>query len=295
MTQVVDWVDLTSAATFADGHPWPAYARLRREAPIAWHPEANGPGFWTVLRWADVRAVSRQPQRYSSALGSVMMETPDAMGLAMQRLMMLNMDPPQHDRFKLLVSRKFTPKSAAVLTDRIRALPAQIVNAGGDTTRNLVAAGLQLLFEHPAERARLEADLDGLLPSAIEEMLRFTTPVIYFRRTLTQAVTLGGVGMEAGDKVVMLHGSANRAEDVFTEPDRFDVGRSPNPHMAFGGGGPHLCLGMHVARIEIDALFRQVLTRLPGLESAGERRLMASNFIAGIHSMPVRWDASRAS
>jgi cytochrome P450 len=406
VTPVVDWVDFTSAATFAHGHPWAAYERLRREAPIAWHPEAAGPGLWTVARWADVRTVSRQPQRFSSALGSVMMETPDEMSLAMQRLMMLNMDPPQHDRFKLLVSRGFTPKSAARLTERIRALAAEIVddvvdrgecdfvtdlagrlpsgliaelmgiprsdgerlyelteimhttdaavapperkvaaigemltyaasvaqdkrvrpgddlgsvlvqaevdgvgltdaefqwfflllvNAGGDTTRNLVAAGLQLLFEHPAERARLVADVEGLLPTAIEEMLRFTTPVIYFRRTLTEDTRLSGVDMKAGDKVVMLYGSANRDEVVFAEPDRFDVGRSPNPHMAFGGGGPHLCLGMHVARLEIDALFRQVLTRLPGLEPAGERRLMASNFIAGIHSMPVRWDASEAS
>jgi cytochrome P450 len=164
-----------------------------------------------------------------------------------------------------------------------------LVNAGGDTTRNLVAAGMQLLFEHPEQRARLAADVDGMLASAIEEMLRYTTPVIYFRRQLTEDTELSGVPMRAGDKVVMFYGSANRDEEVFESPDTFDVGRNPNPHVAFGGGGPHLCLGMHVARIEIDAMFRQLLTRMPDLRPTGERELMASNFIAGVHSMPVQW------
>ena len=138
------------------------------------------------------------------------------------------------------------------------------------------------------ERARLLEDLDGLMPTAIDEMLRFTTPVIHFRRTLTEDVVLRDVAMVAGDKVVLLYGSANRDEEIFDDPDRFDVGRSPNPHMAFGGGGPHLCLGMHVARLEIDAMFRALLGRYPNIASAGERKLMASNFIAGVHAMPVR-------
>jgi cytochrome P450 len=121
-------------------------------------------------------------------------------------------------------------------------------------------------------------------------MLRFTTPVIYFRRTLTEDVTMRDVALREGDKVVLMYGSANRDEDVFADADRFDVGRNPNPHMAFGGGGPHLCLGMHVARLETAALFRQLLARLPGLRPNGERTLMASNFIAGVHAMPVAWN-----
>ncbi len=397
---IVDWVDLKAADTYANGHPWDAYARLRNESPVAWHPESDGPGFWALSKWADVRTVSRQPQRFSSYRRGVMMEEIDEAQLGAQRLMMLNMDPPQHDRFKLLVSRGFTPKAAAGLVPRIHDLAREIVddvigrgegdfvadlagrlpsgliaefmgiprsdgehlyelteimhttdetiapperkmaaigemlgyaagvaqskrrnpgedigtalvqaevdgvsltdeefqwfflllvNAGGDTTRNLVAAGMQLLFEHPDERARLTADLDGLMGSAIEEMLRYTTPVIYFRRTLTEDTEIRDVPMRAGDKVVMLYGSVNRDEEVFEDADRFDVGRTPNPHMAFGGGGPHLCLGMHVARIEIDAMFRQILTRMPDLRPAGERHLMASNFIAGVHSMPVQW------
>ena len=101
------------------------------------------------------------------------------------------------------------------------------------------------------ERARLVADLDRLLPTAVEEMLRYTSPVANFQRTVMADTTLRDVELREGDRVVVFYGSANRDEDVFTDPDRFDVGRYPNPHLAFGGGGPHLCLGMHVARIEI--------------------------------------------
>jgi cholest-4-en-3-one 26-monooxygenase len=105
--------------------------------------------------------------------------------------------------------------------------------------------------------------------------------------------TLRGVDLRAGDRVVLFYGSANRDEEVFAEPDRFDVGRTPNPHLAFGGGGPHLCLGLHVARIEIAAMFRELLTRLPDLEPAGEPEALASSFIAGVKRMPVRFTPAR--
>ncbi len=162
-----------------------------------------------------------------------------------------------------------------------------LVNAGGDTTRNLLASGIQLLFDHPDERARLMADLDGLLPTAIEEMLRYTSPVVNFRRTALEDTVLRDQPIAAGDKLMVFYGSANRDEDVFVDPDRFDVGRAPNPHMAFGGGGPHLCLGLHVARIEIAAMLRELLTRMPDLAPAGAPEHLASNFIAGVRTMPV--------
>ena len=133
------------------------------------------------------------------------------------------------------------------------------------------------------------ADLDGLMPSAVEEMLRYTSPVANFQRTVMEDTTLRDVDLAAGDRLVVFYGSANRDEEVFEDPDRFDVGRTPNPHLAFGGGGPHLCLGMHVARIEIAAMFRELLTRLPDLEPAGEPELLASSFIAGVKRMPVRF------
>ena len=148
-----------------------------------------------------------------------------------------------------------------------------LVNAGGDTTRNLVASGVQVLFDNPGERARLMADLDGLLPTAVEEMLRYTSPVVNFRRTAMEDTVLGGQPIAAGDKLMVFYGSANRDEAVFEDPDRFDVGRSPNPHMAFGGGGPHLCLGLHVARIEIAVMLRELLTAhpRPGARPASRR------------------------
>jgi cytochrome P450 len=391
-------IDLTSNAAFQGGHPWDQYAWLRANDPVHWHPEREGPGFWAVTRYADIRSVSRQPRLYSSAARGVMMAEAGEAELAASRQMMLSMDPPQHDRFKLLVSRGFTPRNAETLRRRIEELAREVVddvvergecdlvhdvagrlpsgliaelmgipradgerlydlteimhttddavappevrasavaemlayaaetaarkrvepgddiasllvqaevdgdrltdgelqwfflllvNAGGDTTRNLVTAGVQLLFDHPDERARLMADPVGLLPTAVEEMLRYTSPVVHFRRTAMEDTVLHDQPIAAGDKVMVFYGSGNRDEDVFPEPDRFDVGRDPNPHLAFGGGGPHLCLGLHVARIEIAVMLRELLTRLPNLAPAGRPEPLASNFITGLHKMPV--------
>jgi cytochrome P450 len=155
-----------------------------------------------------------------------------------------------------------------------------LVDAGGDTTRNLVAGGMDALFEYPGERERLTADL-GLLPAAIEEMLRWTSPVIYMRRTATADAELDGRRIQAGQKVVLYYGAANRDPRAFDEPERFDVTRTPNDHVAFGGGGQHFCLGAQVARVEIEAMFRQLLTRLPGLRKVGQTEWLPSTFISG--------------
>jgi len=164
-----------------------------------------------------------------------------------------------------------------------------LIDAGGDTTRNLVAAGVQALFDWPGERARLQAGLDRLLPAAIEEMLRFVSPVVYMRRTATRDTQLGGRRIGEGDKVVMYYGAANRDDAVFADPDRFDIGRRPNEHVAFGGGGAHVCLGAHLARIEIDAILREVLSRLADLEPSGPPEWLESTFISGPKHMPVRF------
>jgi cytochrome P450 len=132
-------------------------------------------------------------------------------------------------------------------------------------------------------------DLDGLLPSAVEEMLRYTSPVVHFRRTAMEDTVIRDQKIAAGDKVVIWYGSANRDNEVFDDPDAFDIGREPNPHLAFGGGGAHLCLGMHVARVEIASLLRELLVRLPDLAPAGEPERLASGFIVGYHRMPVSW------
>jgi cytochrome P450 len=393
-------IDLLSPESFAAGHPWEQYAWLRENCPVYRHPDPHGPDFWAVTKHEDVRTVSRQPLLFSSYQRGTMLTEPDDATLATFRLMMLTMDPPQHERFRRLVSRGFTPRQAQLMKERIDALAEEIVsdiypkgqcdfvqevagrlpsgliaelmgiprsdgerlyeltelmhstdrsavplerqqaavsemlayaegvartkrkdpaddiattlveseidgerltdgefqwffllllNAGGDTTRNLVAAGVELLFQYPDERRRLAGDLDGLLPTAVEEMLRYVSPVVYFRRTAMADTLIGSQPIREGDKVVMWYGSANRDGDVFADPDRFDVGRDPNPHVAFGGGGAHLCLGMHVARVEIASMVREILTRMPELEPAGEAERLPSNFIAGFHSMPVRW------
>ena len=394
-------IDLVSPETFArSGHPWDQYAWLRANAPVYWHPEVDGPGFWAITKYDDVRTISRTPRTFSSYEKGVMLPDPDEMGLMAQRLMMLSMDPPQHDRFKLLVSRGFTPKNAPLLRPRIQELAREIVdtalakdscdfvseiagrlpsgliaelmgmprqdgerlydlteimhtnddavapphvkaaaigemlgyaqsvadrkrsepgddlatllvnaevdgdrltdgefqwfflllvNAGGDTTRNLLAAGLQLLFDHPEQRERLMSDPDGLLGTAIEEMLRFASPVSYFKRTVIHDTEIRGQKLRAGERVVVFYGSANRDEEIFDRPDEFDIARDPNPHVAFGAGGPHLCLGMHVARVELAVMFRELLMRMPHIEPAGPIERMHSSFIAGIHSMPVRY------
>ena len=382
------------------GHPWDQYEWLRANAPVFWHDEPDGPGFWAITKYDDIRAISRTPKIFSSYETGVMLPDPDPMGLYAQRLMMLNMDPPQHDRFKLLVSRGFTPKNAPLLRPRIEELAREIlesamkknsldfvseiagrlpsgliaelmgmpredgerlydlteimhtndsavappevkmaavgemlaygqsvadikrktpgddlatilvnaevdgdrltdedfqwfflllVNAGGDTTRNLLAAGLQLLFDHPDQRAKLMSNIDVHLATAIEEMLRFTSPVSHFKRTVMEDTIIRGQSIKAGERVVMFYGSANRDEDVFENPNTFDITRDPNPHVAFGAGGPHLCLGMHVARVELAVMFKELFTLMPNIRSDGEFERMHSSFIAGIHSMPVKY------
>jgi cytochrome P450 len=164
-----------------------------------------------------------------------------------------------------------------------------LVDAGGDTTRNLLGGGLLALFEHPDQRARLQADLDGLVATATEEMLRWVSPVIEMRRTATRDVVVQDITIEESDKVVMYYGAANRDPRAFDEPGRFDVARHPNEHVAFGGGGPHFCLGAHIARIEIHAMLREVLTRLPDIEPADDVEWLPSTFISGPKHLPVRF------
>jgi cytochrome P450 len=392
-------VNLADAETFRDGPPHGVFARLRREAPVCWHPEANGPGFWALTKHADVLAVSRDSATFSSARAGYMTEDMDAVAVAQSRLMLLGMDPPEHTRLRGLVNKGFTPRRVAQLEKRIRELSAAIVdavaprgacdfvadvsgelpslliaelmgipladgrrlyaltermhqsgqpadahgavlemmsyaagvraakrarpgadiasvlleaeldgerlsdlefdlffllliNAGGDTTRNLVASGMRVLLEHPDQLAALRAER-ALLPSAIEEMLRFVPPVLQFRRTLTRDGEIRGQKLRAGEKVVMFYPSANRDEEVFAEPERFDIRRAPNPHLAFGGGGAHYCLGANLARLEIRCLFEAVLERLGGIELAGPVEPLHSWFISGPRRMPIRYREAR--
>ena len=396
-------IDLLSPATFAQGHPHAQYDWLRTEAPVHWHDEPGGRGFWAVTRYDDVRAVGRDAEHFSSS-PTIMIQDPAAgssMDFGGQHQMMLMMDPPRHTEFRRLISREFTRGPAARLVPRAAELARQIVDAviargecdfvsevagempsfviaelmglplddgrklyqlteiihtapdvlpegaqtaavmkmfeyarrvidekrarpaddlatqilqaevdgqrlddidfmlffmllidaGGDTTRNLVSAGLLALLEHPDELARLRGNLDALLPTAREDLLRYTSPVIYMRRTAKRDTTIGGQAIAAGDKVVMYYGAANRDPQHFAAPERLDVGRARNEHLAFGMG-PHICLGQHLARVEIDAILREVFTRMHDIELAEAPEWLASNFIAGPRRMPVRFRAA---
>ncbi|TCO55177.1 cytochrome P450 [Actinocrispum wychmicini] len=162
-----------------------------------------------------------------------------------------------------------------------------VVIAGNDTVRSALPGGVLALVEHPEEYERLRADL-SLVPSAVEEMLRWHPPVLTFRRTATRDVVLAGQPITAGDKVVVYHVSAHYDERQFPDPFRFDITRSPNDHVAFGQG-PHLCLGAHFGRLQLRIFFREFLTRLPAVTLAGPPTRLTSNFINGITHLPLSW------
>jgi cytochrome P450 len=428
-------------ATYVEGVPYQALARLRRESPVVWAREVpvlgwpGGPGFWLVLRHADVEQVLTQPRLFSSWLGATQIRdpaTPAALGYVRQ--MMLNMDPPEHSRLRRLLGRSFTPRAVAGLEQRIRGyagslcdrvlagergecdfakdlaadlplltladvlgvpeqdrwllfdwsnrvigyqdpdyassaefdssggtpmareavalrpapdsrgrmpdprtregmpdlyayahlladekrrrpgndvmsiLLAQVDDDGGqvsveefenmfwlfavagnETVRNGLPGGCLALLDHPAAQEELRAD-PALMPRAVDEMLRWWTPVMTFRRTAAADCELAGQRIREGDKVVVSFASANRDEAVFAGADRFNMRRHPNPHLVFGHG-PHFCLGAHLARTQMAALLREVLARTSALRYAGEPSFLRSNFQRGVKRLPIAWSA----
>ncbi|MEV4173028.1 cytochrome P450 [Nonomuraea sp. NPDC049709] len=160
-----------------------------------------------------------------------------------------------------------------------------LVVAGNETTRTAIAHGLKLFTDHPEQRELLLSDFDTRIGGAIEEIVRHSSPVIFMRRNLTRDHDLNGHLFKAGDKVTLWYASANRDESVFTDPDAFDITRSPNPHVGFGGPGPHFCLGANLARREIAVMFRELFTRVPDIR-AGEPDRLLSSFINGYKRLP---------
>jgi cholest-4-en-3-one 26-monooxygenase len=164
--------------------------------------------------------------------------------------------------------------------------------AGNETTRNALSGGLLALLEHRDQWERLQRQ-PKLVETAVDEIVRWVSPVMYFRRTATEDTVIGGVEIGAGDKVVLWYPSANRDEEVFADGERFDVARDPNPHLGFGVG-EHFCLGSHLARLEMRILFEELVRQVPDLELAGTPRRLRSNFIHGIKELPVRFRADAA-
>lgn len=163
--------------------------------------------------------------------------------------------------------------------------------AGNETTRNAISHGMNAFLENP-DQYRLLVEKPELIDSAIEEILRWASPVMYFRRNLTSDYEYKGHHLKEGDKVSIWYVSANRDEDVFTDPFRFDITRSPNDHIAFGGGGPHHCLGANLARMEMKLFFEELTRRVPHVEPTGDAVRLRSNFIGGIKHLPVRFEAA---
>ncbi len=161
--------------------------------------------------------------------------------------------------------------------------------AGNETTRNATAHGILALIDHPEQFDKLRSDPDRYIDGAVEEILRWSTPVMQFRRTAMRDLELRDKVIKAGDKVVMWHISANRDEEVFDEPFLFDIERSPNDHIAFGGGGAHYCLGTNLARMELRLIFREVASRLHDIRLTGEVERLRSNFIGGIKHIPIEF------
>jgi methyl-branched lipid omega-hydroxylase len=165
-----------------------------------------------------------------------------------------------------------------------------LVVAGNETTRTALSHALLLLTEFPEQRALLLEDLDGRIGGAVEEIVRYASPVLFMRRTLTRDYTMNGQDYREGDKAVLFYYSANRDEAVFADPERFDISRAPNPHAGFGAPGPHFCLGAHLARRELTVMLRELLTRVPDI-TAGEPDRLLSSFINGIKRLPCQFES----
>jgi cytochrome P450 len=164
--------------------------------------------------------------------------------------------------------------------------------AGNETTRNAISHGMIAMCEYPDQRALWQNDFERVAPTAVDEIIRWASPVIHFRRTVTQDTEIRGQKLREGEKVVMWYNSANRDEEIFEDPFRFDLLRDPNPHVAFGGPGPHFCLGAHLARREVTIMFREIFRCLPDLQIVGTPQRLLSNFIHGIKSMDCEFTPS---
>jgi cytochrome P450 len=389
---------------YLDGPPHEVFTELRRTQPVFFQEMPDEPGYWAVLKHADLIHVAREPVLFSASEGGVVLENlaPDA--LESMRMMLLAMDPPRHVDYRRPLAPSFKARVMAQLEDRIRSicreimaraaeqrdvefvhdvtapLPTQVigelmglpredwemlhalaerqtrssdpdaqstppladddtgswaidmamygiqfaqarraaeprddvtslilatdfnghpmndiefgsffvqlVTAGNDTTQGMLSNGLLAFFENPDQLERLRDD-PSLMTSAVEEILRYESPLHYFRRTATADTEIRGVPIAEGDKVAMMYTSANRDEDVFDDPQTFDIRRNPNPHLSFGIA-EHYCLGVHLARLEGRVFFEELLGTFPTIELTGDPVRSRSNLNNGLKGLPVR-------
>jgi methyl-branched lipid omega-hydroxylase len=196
---------------------------------------------------------------------------------------------PRHDLVSELMHAEVDGERLSV--SELAAFFTLLVVAGNETTRNAISHGIKALTDHPRQREIWWRDPAGVARLAVEEIVRWATPVRHFRRTASRDTEIRGVRIAEGDKVVLWYASANRDEEHFSDPCAFDVRRAPNPHLGFGGGGPHFCLGASLARVEISAMFDEIRRRAPDLVITGEPVMLRSYFTHGIKRMPCAWTA----
>ncbi|MFI5792178.1 cytochrome P450 [Streptomyces sp. NPDC051677] len=403
---IPDGFDFTDPDLLQHHVPLPEFAELRLAEPVRWIPQTGNvagfqdEGYWAVTRHADVRYVSTHPEIFSSYLNTAIIrfnEHIERDSIDAQRLIMLNMDPPEHTRVRQIVQRGFTPRAIRGLEERLRnrataivesalaqggsfdfvtsvasELPLQAIAeligipqddrakifdwsnkmiayddpefavtaevgqqsaaeilayamgvaaerkqcpahdivstlvaaenegnlssdefgffvlmlavAGNETTRNATTHGMHAFLTHPEQWELYKAQRPG---TAAEEIVRWATPVVAFQRTATQDTELGGKRIRKGDRVGIFYASANRDPEVFENPDSFDVTRDPNPHLGFGGGGPHFCLGKSLAVLEINLIFNAIADAMPDLRLVGDPRRLRSAWINGVKELRV--------
>lgn len=393
---------------YVNGMPLQMFAQLRQQKPLAWHedPDTNI-GYWAVTRREDLDFIGRSPELFSSYTRSALYHEQPEAELGMLRTLMLNMDPPDHVKYRSIVRNAFTPRAVAKYEARLQEVARDIIDrvaakghcefvtevaaelpliaicelvgipiedrrdffdwtntmigmddpemaasqdaallahmnvytyglrlaekhranpnpntivgtlldgmvegehltddefcgfflllvvAGNETTRTMTSHGMRLLMEYSDQYRQLQEN-HSLLPGAIEEMLRFNSPVIQFRRTATQDVEVNGTLIKKGDKVVLFFPSASHDESVFLQPENFDIERDSRAnirgeHRAFGHG-EHFCLGSHLARLELKLIFGEIIKRIHNPRLDGDIKYLRSNFINGIKSMPIRFD-----
>ena len=405
-----DGFDFTDPDLLQSRVPHPEFAELRQTAPVRWCAQPAGiagfqdDGYWAVTRHADVKYVSTHPELFSSNTNTAVIRFNESISreqIDVQKLIMLNMDPPEHTRVRQIVQRGFTPRAIrsleGALRDRARSivdaalseanknngtfdfvtniaveLPLQAIAeligvpqedrtkifdwsnkmaayddpeyaiteeigaeaamelvsyamnlaaarkecpakdivstlvaaegegnllsdefgffvillavAGNETTRNAISHGMHAFLTHPDQWELYKRERPD---TAAEEIVRWATPVVSFQRTATQDTELGGQKIKAGDRVGIFYSSANNDPEVFEDPERFDITRDPNPHLGFGGGGPHFCLGKSLAVLEINLIFNAMADVLPDLRLAGDPRRLRSAWLNGIKGLQV--------
>ena len=403
----IDTVDFWDHDLFQRQDHHEVLAELRETDPgIHWVSEGDlGPGYWAITRLAHLKEVNRQADIFSSNHSGTQMHDPDTvdhMSEYQRDHILIEMDAPNHTRYRKLVNRGFTPRMIGLLEDYLEnrtdiildlvtqrgecdfvsevsaELPLQAIAemlgvpvddrsrifdwtntfigredpdfvcehdevtkaalelyayshelqadrrdkpgddiittlltadvdgealsenefdmfflllcvAGNETTRNSITRGMMAFFDFPDQWAKFVSDADRYMDTAIDEIVRWATPVMHFRRQALVDYELGGVDIKAGDKIVMWHIAANRDPRAFDDPWQFDIERSPNDHIGFGGGGPHYCLGANLAKMEIRLMFREIAKRMPDIRLNGEISYLRSNFIGGIKALPVAY------